>query len=267
MVLFFVLVGSFYGSFSIFLRAVLASDDCLSITRTANVLENLYLLFIFIIIILSTTLSVDSAETGFRVSSIVMGLFTLLMIGWSIVYALENTIASISVIFLAFYAYSFILPLLMNVRHLKILDFMKGVVFSIYLAPTYINIFTIYSISNIHDVTWGSRPSAQIQKSNEVEKQKKSKYRNYRAKFLIVWIMVNVAVGYTLVYMSRNEQYKIMFWIAAFLMSILLLKIAFACLYWLKAKNDRRRAYNTQRKRFSDVFSKAALDASGGNIN
>ena len=88
---------------------------------------------------------------------------------------------------------------------------MKGVVFSIYLAPTYINIFTIYSISNIHDVTWGSRPSAQIPKSNEVEKQKKSKYRNYRAKFLVVWIMVNVTVGYTLVYMSRNEQYKIMF--------------------------------------------------------
>ena len=108
---FFVLVGSFYGSFSIFLRAVLSSDDCLSITRTANVLENLYLLFLIIVVVLSTTLNVDSAETGFRVSSIIMGLFTLLMIGWSIVYALENTIASISVIFFSILCIFFYSPI------------------------------------------------------------------------------------------------------------------------------------------------------------
>ena len=237
-----------------------------TLNKTANVLENLYLLFLFIIVIFSTTLSIDSADIGFRVCSIIMGLFTLVMIYWSIEFAFKNTIASISIIFLAFYILTFILPLIMNVRHLKIWDFLKGVVFSIYLAPTYINIFTIYAISNIHDVTWGSRPTTQTQKSNEVEKQKKSKYKNYRAKFLIVWIMSNVAVGSALVYMARNEQYLIMFGIAAFLMFVMVMKILFASLYWLKAKNDRRRAYKMLRKRSSKVFSNVNQNAYGGNI-
>ena len=63
-------------------------------------------------------------------------------------------------------------------------------------------------------MSWGSRPSAQIQKSNEVENQMKIKYKNYRAKFLVVWMMVNIVVGYSQVYMSRNEQYTNMFVIA-----------------------------------------------------
>ena len=138
MILSLVLVGSFYGSYSIFLRAILPSDDCLSITRTANVLENIYLVFLFMVIVLSTTVSVEWAETGFRVCSVAMGLFTLLMVGWSIVYAFQATIASVSVIFLALYAISYILPLIMNVGHLNVCDFLKGVWYSIYLAPTYI---------------------------------------------------------------------------------------------------------------------------------
>lgn len=81
MILSLVLVGSFYGSFSIFLRAVLPSDNCLSITRTANVLENIYLIFLFMVIIMSTTVSVDWAETGFRICSVVMGLFAVVMVG------------------------------------------------------------------------------------------------------------------------------------------------------------------------------------------
>ena len=115
-------------------------------------------------------------------------------------------------------------------------------------------------------MTWGSRPTTQTQKSNEVEKHKKSKYKNYRAKFLIAWIMSNVAVGSALVYMARNEQYLIMFGIAAFLMFVMVMKILFASLYWLKAKNDRRRAYKTLRKRSSKVFSNINQNAYGGNI-
>lgn len=66
-VLSFIIVGSFYGIFSIFLRAILPSDICLSVSRSANVLENVYLIFVFIILVLSTSVSVEWAETGFRV--------------------------------------------------------------------------------------------------------------------------------------------------------------------------------------------------------
>jgi hypothetical protein len=35
-----------------------------------------------------------------------------------------------------------------------------------FFAPTFINIVSIYSVSNIHDVTWGSRPSGTEKKVN-----------------------------------------------------------------------------------------------------
>ena len=115
-------------------------------------------------------------------------------------------------------------------------------------------------------MAWGSRPSPQTQKPNEVEKIKKISYKNYRAKFFAGWTMVNVAFGSALVYMARNKQYSIMFGVAAFIMATIFMKIIFACLYWLKAKNDRRRANNTIRTRSSDVFSDINQNAYGGNI-
>ena len=255
MLLSLVLVGSFYGSFSIFLRAILPSDNCLSITRTANVLENIYLVFLFMIIIMSTTVNVDWAETGFRICSAVMGLFTLLMVAWSIAYAFQATLASVSVIFLALYALSYALPLIMNISHLKVWDFLKGVGYSIYLAPTYINIFTIYAISNIHDVTWGSRPSVQNPAFKAIEDKKQITYKNYRSNFLVIWLIVNVIVGFIIVYMSRNGQYVIMLIIGIFLMIVLCLKLVFSILHWMVSKNNKRNADNLKRTKSSNVFN------------
>ena len=38
-----------------------------------------------------------------------------------------------------------------------IIDIVKGYIQFIMMTPTYVNIFIIYAICNIHDVTWGSR--------------------------------------------------------------------------------------------------------------
>ena len=78
----------------------------------------------------------------------------------------------------------------MNITKLRIVDFVKGVVYSIYMTPTYINIFTIFAISNIHDISWGSRPSnIQDTGSKAMEKQKGIIYRNFRSNFLIMWLL------------------------------------------------------------------------------
>lgn len=69
----FVLVGTFYAAFSIFLRAILPSDECVNITRTANMIENAYLFFLFLITLLSSTVQIDWAETGFRIAALFMG--------------------------------------------------------------------------------------------------------------------------------------------------------------------------------------------------
>jgi len=66
MALSFIVIGSFYGAFSIFLRSILPSDECLNVTRVANVIENIYLIFLFIVIMMSTTVDLNWAEAGFR---------------------------------------------------------------------------------------------------------------------------------------------------------------------------------------------------------
>ena len=204
---------------------------------------------------MSTTVSVDWAEAGFRVWSVVMGLFTLLMVAWSIAYAFQATFASISVIFISMYILSFVLPLLMNAPHLKICDFLKGIVYSIYLTPTYINIFRIYAISNIHDVTWGSRPSVLNSAFNATEDMKQVIYKNYRSNVFVVWLITNVIVGFFIVYISRSGQYIIMLIFGVFLMVVLSLKLIFAISHWSKVMHDDRNPNTLKRRNTSNVFN------------
>ena len=136
----------------------------------------------------------------------------------------------------------------------------------------YINLFTIFAISNIHDVSWGSRPSAANEKFNKVEVVKTIKYKNYRSNCLVIWLILNTFVGYLLVYLSRNGQYYFMLAIGGFLMVVMMLKLLFAVCYRLKSKNDRRRAYKTLRQKSSDVFTlnnsetRSDLEIREGNV-
>jgi len=114
MLLSFVLVGSFYGVFSIFIRSVLPANECLSISSPANIIENFYLIFLFLCLLLSTTVEIQWAEGGFRLCSLFMGLFTLLMVACSIVYLFHQTYTSLGVLFFIVWALSFTIPLLLN---------------------------------------------------------------------------------------------------------------------------------------------------------
>jgi len=55
----------------------------------------------------------------------------------------------------------FILPIVMRpmdaLFHLK--GYLIGMLTYIFMLPTFINIMAIYSMSNLHDVTWGNRPA------------------------------------------------------------------------------------------------------------
>lgn len=60
-------VGLFYAAYSIFLRSIFPSDKCLNVYRAANVLENVYLIFLFFCLVLSTAVKIEWAELHFRV--------------------------------------------------------------------------------------------------------------------------------------------------------------------------------------------------------
>ena len=79
-ILSFVLVGAYYATFSIFARAVLPSSDDPNIFKVANVIENVYLVFLFLVIILSASIRLEWAIAAFWVSSIFMGIFSIIMV-------------------------------------------------------------------------------------------------------------------------------------------------------------------------------------------
>ena len=220
-----VLVGLFYGSFSIFIRAVLPSTNCVSLTAPANILEVLYLIFLTSVLMLSTTVDVKWAETGFRAASFGMGLFTVVMVVCTLWFAAQEPFGSFAVVFLIVLLGSYILPLVMNVSNLKFCDFVKGICYSVFLSPTYINIFTTFAISNIHDVSWGSRPTGGDQQMKAAENKKEEDYKNFRSNFLGIWIWVNIFTGFIVSELGKEGESTVIFYIGICLAAVLATKI------------------------------------------
>lgn len=133
-------------------------------------------------------------------------------------------------------------------------NFILGAIYATYLSPTYINILTIYAIANIHDVSWGSRPTEHNALLQAVERRKTSMYKNFRANFLIFWLIINVAVGAAIVYLAREGDVDIIFYLGAFLLLVMLFKIIFATMFYCKAKIDDWRVHRLVKKRKSGVF-------------
>lgn len=229
-------------------------------TEQANFIENVYIVFLFLTLLLATTIEIQWAENGFRACSFIMGLFTLVMVASSTSYALKEDIQSISVISFIAFLLSYLLPLMFNIRKLAFCDFLKGLVYVTYLSPTYVNIFTIYSISNIHDVTWGSRPTTDDSNATEkkTEKLKNLLYKNFRAQFMIFWAIMNLAVGYGIIYLNQNNEAELLLYFAVFLLGVMIFKIIISTAYMVKAKLDHRKVKKFIETKKSTVFDNIA---------
>ena len=238
----FVLVGAFYASFSIFIRSVMDSSDNPNTFEPANLFENLYLTFLFLVIMLSTAIRLEWAIAAFWISSIFMGMFSILMAVSVIIYVYklesDNYIETVG---LFSYLWIVILPIILNMKHIKICEFLKGFVYIIYLAPTYINILSIYAISNIHNVTWGSRPSVVDAKSQskfqKIEKKLEINYKNFRSNFLIFWLILNLLIGNSVIFTHRLNTHKSIFLgLSYFLFAVMSFKLFFSSLYIWKQR-------------------------------
>lgn len=165
-----------------------------------------------------------------------MGLFAFFMIINSIIFVNTTTLTSLGVLFIFIYLASYILPLISNVTHLRLGDFFKGILYCIYLAPTYINLITIYAMSNIHDVSWGSRATVDNPTFKATEKLRSILYRNYRSTFLILWVTINIIVGYGIQYLYIHGHVDFILYFGAFLMAIMILRVLLSFIHRVKAK-------------------------------
>ncbi|CAI2366285.1 unnamed protein product [Moneuplotes crassus] len=240
------IVGLYYAAYSIFLRSVFSDAKCPDFTKTANILENVYLIFVFLTLILSTCVRLEWCDQFFKAVAVFMGIFSVLM---SI--AVFISVINLELNYKVYIAVggvicTYILPMIFNFRRLKFLNFMKGTFYIFFMTPTYINIMTIYAISNIHDVTWGSRGSGDGSKiESKRDKAQRIDYENFRCNWLVVWLLANITTGWCVVFFSREDQTEYLFLVILALGGIVALKIIFSVCYeirfWCKNVKMRKR--------------------------
>ena len=77
--------------------------------------------------------------------------------------------------------------------------YIVGLIAYLLLIPMFSNIFSIYSMCNLHDISWGNRPTTgtngteAFSASVKTQKETEMNYKAYRANFLFLWFCANGA--------------------------------------------------------------------------
>ena len=177
------------------------------------ILERIYLLCLFICIILSVSKKAEWTAYGFWILIIIMGLYSIqififLLIGENDYWYYTKLLATILLLFHK------LLPILYSLPCIILCDILQESFFYLFLSLTYYNIIPIYSIANIHDVTWDSEnetaSKASFSQSTSLKKRTEINYRNYRSNFMVIWLVINFITAYILIIAFENYELAIL---------------------------------------------------------
>lgn len=122
----------------------------------------------------------------------------LLVVLFGIVYYLKD--AKISLLLLACFL-TFMINLISIVlrlfcsRNLK--AYLIGLFAYLFMIPTYMIIMQIYAMANLHDLSWGNRPTSGAKGltfNKDKQDQLNENYQYYRFKRFTLWILSNLIV-------------------------------------------------------------------------
>ena len=155
-----------------------------------------------------------------------------------------STLCLAGVIMLTIY----VLPMVM--RPIDFLKNMKKYLIGFFsfmiLMPVFLNVFQIYAMCNLHDVSWGNRPAGTGQEAFTAVKKQQAKseeeYKVFRSNFVLLWLLVNLAY-YILVielqgidgnstYIDSDSGYLVGF--SCVLAGLVLFRVIFAYIYICK---------------------------------
>lgn len=118
------------------------------------------------------------------------------------------------------------------------------------MLPIFSNIFQVYAMSNLHDISWGNRPAStgmETFTSKKVSQEKiKSDYMVFRTNFLFLWVCCNLGFYFGIMAMLNqnakdghlNSEIDYLSGYAIFIASLVLFKSFFAFFYILSWKAD-----------------------------
>ena len=132
------------------------------------------------------------------------------------------------------------LDFLLNVR-----NYILGLASYIFMMPTFINIMQIYAMCNLHDISWGNRPSTQgveaVTMNQKAQEILKEDYKVFRAYFLYFWLLSNALFGGLTVALNNtgyvkflNKYFTFLDGFALFVAGLIIFKFLFSLIYTLK---------------------------------
>jgi cellulose synthase/poly-beta-1,6-N-acetylglucosamine synthase-like glycosyltransferase len=193
----FVIVGCFWLALSICIRRLFDRSGSTEVNTSSDLntfMSGLLIGYIALLIatlVLSLGSKIKDVKFAFQVISIFfslyMGLFLVLLIklffdSWDKVNVLWPVLTTV---------FGFFMILVLNNAVWSVLI---GVIQFLMATPIYINIFTIYAICNIHDVSWGNRASDLTQQ----EKDMMDENEKFRAGWTLLWAFINYFFAYIL---------------------------------------------------------------------
>jgi hypothetical protein len=167
-------------------------------------------------------------------------------------------------------------------------DFLKnfmsytvGLICYMLLIPMFSNVFTIYSMCNLHDISWGNRPETTGQEAfTESAKQQattKSNYEVFRSTVLFMWIACNAAYFFVVLNLPSSNDPEFInngsfAWLQGFtcmLASIVVFRMFFSALYILrwKCRFCCDKQYSVQTYNMEKVFRKIKKTANTGGMS
>ena len=234
------IVGGFCLALSIILRNFFYDRLYL-----ADILLLIYLTVIILIFIASLGVKPEFVEDLYKGLSIILGCYQILAI-YIVVYFLQANINFLeepetATIILAGSVGLLALIIIVNC---EIITILKGIIHYIFLIPTYVNIFFIYSICNVDDCTWGNRPD----KPTKEEIQKSNQFKLFRTRWTIIWAISNSGFAYGMNRLDKEGNMASSYFlitIALLGLSVVIIRILGGILYLFDEcfkgckKNDR----------------------------
>ena len=125
-----------------------------------------------------------------------------------------------------------------NINH--ICQFLIGIPVYFFFTPFTFITLVIYSFANIHDVTWGNRPSISTSSKSQFLKsdvERIMSYKKFRGGILLLWCFMNIGISYCITEINKDSGEISSYFIDIFLCYcglILLYRSLFAILHRLK---------------------------------
>ena len=229
-----------------------------------------YILLLFMCLIVSLAIPLDRAKPCFTIATAIFGLISICaitgMVGYlaaagftphrSVHDVASNTwttypdthfswLVLAGIIMLTIYLVPFIFRPVDFLENFK--GYVVGLIAYLVMIPLFANIFSIYAMSNLHDISWGNRPTTgagteAFTAKREEQRRTELSYKAYRANFLFFWLCANglyfvfvltlSAVGDTTV--VNDGSFDVLTGFACYLAFIVVFRVLFAAAYILK---------------------------------